>query len=168
MVTFVQATYVQATFVYISNISAVTDPILTKLFWPKFLGSHFIGLSIFFKPKLFLDPKYFSKIFSVQNFFGPKNICGAYIFLDPKFFSDPKFFFQTKTFFLTKHFLKKNCRLKIFQNKNSDPNIFLKNLKPNFFNLDPKFFWGPNFFWQKNLLVDLTYFCTKNLFCPNM
>ena len=32
MVTFVKATYVLATFVHISNISAVTDPILTKHF----------------------------------------------------------------------------------------------------------------------------------------
>ena len=31
MVTFVQATFVLATFVHISNISAVADPILTKL-----------------------------------------------------------------------------------------------------------------------------------------
>ena len=31
MVTFVQATFVLATFVHIRNISAVTDPILTKL-----------------------------------------------------------------------------------------------------------------------------------------
>ena len=31
MMTFVQATFVLATFVHISNISAVDDPILTKL-----------------------------------------------------------------------------------------------------------------------------------------
>ena len=31
MVTFVQATFVLATFVHIRNISAVTDPMLTKL-----------------------------------------------------------------------------------------------------------------------------------------
>ena len=31
MVTFVLATFVQVTFVHIRNISAVTDPILTKL-----------------------------------------------------------------------------------------------------------------------------------------
>ena len=34
MVTFVQATYALVTFVQISNISAVTGPILTKLFGP--------------------------------------------------------------------------------------------------------------------------------------
>ena len=31
MATFVLATFLQATFVHIKNISAVTDPILTKL-----------------------------------------------------------------------------------------------------------------------------------------
>ena len=31
MVTFIQATFVPVAFVHISNISAVTDPILTKL-----------------------------------------------------------------------------------------------------------------------------------------
>ena len=35
--TFVQATFVLATFVDIRNISAVTDPILTQLFWPNLL-----------------------------------------------------------------------------------------------------------------------------------
>ena len=37
--TFVQATFVLATFVDINNISAVTDPNLTKLFGPSFLGA---------------------------------------------------------------------------------------------------------------------------------
>ena len=38
MVTFVQATYALVTFVHISNISAVTGPILIKLFGPNFFG----------------------------------------------------------------------------------------------------------------------------------
>ena len=38
MVTFVQATYALVTFVQISNISAVTGPILTKLFGPNLCG----------------------------------------------------------------------------------------------------------------------------------
>ena len=38
MVTFVLATYALVTFVHISNISAVTGPILTKLFGPNFFG----------------------------------------------------------------------------------------------------------------------------------
>ena len=75
MVTFDKATYVLRTFVHISNISTVTDPILTKdffipkSFWPKF-----------FLTRSFLDLKYFvHKIFWTQNF----NIC---IFLWPNFF----------------------------------------------------------------------------------
>ena len=47
MVTFVQATYVMATFVHISNISAVNDPILTKLFGPNFWGP-FLDQGIFY------------------------------------------------------------------------------------------------------------------------
>ena len=39
MMTFVQAAYVPATFVHISDISAVIDPILTKLFGPNILGA---------------------------------------------------------------------------------------------------------------------------------
>ena len=39
MVIFVQATYVLATFAHISNISAGTGPILTKLFGPDFFGA---------------------------------------------------------------------------------------------------------------------------------
>ena len=124
----------------------------------------FLGSKIFFQH--FFDPKFFL----IQNFFGPKFFWAKkYLWsahIRPEIFFRPKNFFNPTIFF--ELILKKNCRPKIFQNKNSDPNIFLINLKPNFFNLDPKFFLGPNFFWQKNLLADLTYFCTKNLFCPNM
>ena len=48
--TFVHATYVLTTLVHIKNISAVADPILTKLFAPNFLGS-----PIFVRQHLFLD-----------------------------------------------------------------------------------------------------------------
>ena len=47
MVRFVQSTYVLATIVNISNISADTDMILTKLFGPNFLGSKFLKTTIF-------------------------------------------------------------------------------------------------------------------------
>ena len=47
MVTFVKATYVIATFVRISNISAVCNPILTKLGGPIFFAALFIVQQIF-------------------------------------------------------------------------------------------------------------------------
>ena len=59
MVTFVKATYVLATFVHIRNISAVTDPILTKLFGPNFWGP-------FFGPRNLLYPKLLSN-FSLKS-----------------------------------------------------------------------------------------------------
>ena len=46
--TFVQATFLLGTFVHISNISDLTDPILTKLLGPNFLGaSIFVGQNPF-------------------------------------------------------------------------------------------------------------------------
>ena len=57
--TFVQATFDLAKSVHISNMSAVTEPILIKLFWPKF----FFDLN-FFLLKINLDPIFFD-----QNFF---------------------------------------------------------------------------------------------------
>ena len=66
-----------ATFVNISNISAVADPILTKLLGPDYLGAlifvgqHFSGLN-FFLTKYFLEQKFFSTPnFFYQHFFGP-------------------------------------------------------------------------------------------------
>ena len=58
IVTFVQATYALVTFVHISNISAVTVLILTKLF-----GPIFFGVIIFCRPKcswtnIFQDTKF--------------------------------------------------------------------------------------------------------------
>ena len=73
-VTFVLATFVLATFVHISNISTVTDLILTKLFGPNFLQAYFLGSNIFL-----------IKILFDSNFFGPKhfldlNYCDPYFF----------------------------------------------------------------------------------------
>ena len=60
MMTFAQAIFALGTFVHICNISAVIDPILTKLFGPNILVNN-----------LFLEP----------NSFGP-NIFGQNVFLN--------------------------------------------------------------------------------------
>ena len=70
MVTFVLATYAMVAFVYISNISAVTGPILTKLFGPNLQGVI---------------------IFVEQKVFGPSSLDPD--FSDPKILSDTNFFF---------------------------------------------------------------------------
>ena len=67
-VTFVQATYVLATFVHFSNISAVTDPILTKLFGPIFLGLNIFWQTFFFGKTSFDLNIYCTKIFCTQSF----------------------------------------------------------------------------------------------------
>ena len=51
-VTFVQVTFVLMTFFHIGNLSAVTEPALTKLFGTE----------------IFLDPQFFQ----TQSYFGPK------------------------------------------------------------------------------------------------
>ena len=56
--TFVHATFVLATFVHISNISAVADPILTKLLYP------------IFGALIFVDHIFLTKLLQAQNFFG--------------------------------------------------------------------------------------------------
>ena len=56
-VTFVKATFVLATFVHIKNMSAVTDPILTKRLGPNFLQTLTFLIEIFL-PK-FCEPKIF-------------------------------------------------------------------------------------------------------------
>ena len=61
-VTSVQPTFVQETFGHIRNISAVTDPILTKSLGPNFLQALTFLIEIFL-PK-FCEPK----IFSTQGF----------------------------------------------------------------------------------------------------
>ena len=94
MVTFVLATYALVTFVHISNISAVTGPILTKLFGPNFFGVMiFVDQNVlgqnFFKTQKLLGPKVFRpeiwtrKKFRTQISFVPK------IVSDQQFFSNP-------------------------------------------------------------------------------
>ena len=78
-VTFVKATFVLVTFVHIRNVWAITDPILTKLFWLKFVGALMFGTKIF-------EQKFFgTKILFYLNKFGPK-------FLWTNFFSTKNFF----------------------------------------------------------------------------
>ena len=68
MMKFVQATYVLAKFVHLSNISAVIDPIWTKLF-----GSNILGALIFVN-KFFLN-----KILLVKISFGPNVFWTKYV-----------------------------------------------------------------------------------------
>ena len=73
--TFVQETYVLVTFVNISNISVVTDLILTKHFGPNFVGAlTLFGLTSFdqiiFRPNFFVTLVFFlARFFFCQNFF---------------------------------------------------------------------------------------------------
>ena len=77
--TFVKETFVLVTFVHIRNISAVTDPILTKLCEPTFLYLEIIWTQNFVGPHFF-DPKFYRpKIFG-PNFF-------TFIFLAPDFWT---------------------------------------------------------------------------------
>ena len=73
--TSVNATYALVTFVHMCNISALIDPILTKLFGPNILGA--------------------------LNLFGPNLKYGPNL-LWTRFFGPKKFLFST--LFLTKHF----------------------------------------------------------------
>ena len=74
-VTFVQATFILAIFVHIRNISAVTDPILTKRLGPNFLQALTFLIEIFL-PK-FCEPK----------IFGPKVLFGHQFFWNTFFFT---------------------------------------------------------------------------------
>ena len=104
MVTFVQATYVLATVVHISNISAITDQILTNSLGA--LRPHFFDQTSFDQKilwtKIFWDKHFFTLIYCWTRFFltydllypkfsGP-NIFGSRIFLNLHFFD--KFFFD--------------------------------------------------------------------------
>ena len=140
-VTFVKETFVLVTFVHIRKISAVTDPILTKLCEPKF-----------FAPGNYLDPK-----FCWTSFFWTHN------FLDPKY---RDLFFLTWFFWLL-IFEPKFLRNKIFWNwKFSLPKLFWT---WNFFGLNilltkifldsisftqnlPKIMFCINDFWSKKVL----------------
>ena len=82
MVTFVKATYVLAIFVHIRNISIVTDPILTKLFWPNF-----------FQPNIFFAPKIIFEHFFTRMFSDPTYFSGLNSFVDSNKFLDPNFYF---------------------------------------------------------------------------
>ena len=112
--TFVKATYVLAKFVHISNISAVTDPILNKLFGPNFLG-----VIIFVLGPNFFGPKFFQtqNLFQAQNlwsgnFIGLTKIVRAQKNFQPKFFQT-QIFFTPKIFFGLKYFGQKKFGPKI-------------------------------------------------------
>ena len=120
MVTFVQATCAVVTFVHISNISAVTGPILIKLFGPNFFGVKiFVDQNVLWHKfcmiwviwqwtKIFLD-----KTFSRQKILlGPK-VFKPEILLDPKKILNSNFLhtqncFRPTNFFRPKIFLSQN------------------------------------------------------------
>ena len=87
MVIFVQGTIVRVIIVHIRNISTVTDPILTKLFGPNYLGAkilfdpNFVGPKDFYTQNLF-GPKFFwtEKFAGPQNFLDSKHLCGHKFF----------------------------------------------------------------------------------------
>ena len=74
MVTFVQETYALVTFVQISNMSAVSGPILTTLFGPNLCGV------IIFVAQNALG----------QNFFQTQNLLGPKVFRPEKIYWDHK------------------------------------------------------------------------------
>ena len=88
-----QHVYVLVTFVHIRNISAVTGPILTKLFGPIIVVDQNVLGQNFYRSKFFSHPKFFKtqKFFQSQNFFGPKSFSTQNCFR-PKFFPDTKLF----------------------------------------------------------------------------
>ena len=98
MVTFAQAMYALVTFVHISNFSAVTGPILTKLFGPNFYGVI-----------IFVDQNVLGQTLSrPEILLGPK-VIGQEILLDPKKISNSNFF-GTRNFFRPKiNFQTQNC-----------------------------------------------------------
>ena len=69
MMTFVQATYVMETFVHISNISAVSDPILTKLCEPNILWALIFISKFFFEQKSFGPNVFLNQICIMTYFF---------------------------------------------------------------------------------------------------
>ena len=124
-------TYCLAAFVKISNISAVTDPILTKLFGPNFLW-----VIIFVHQNIFGINFFRPKPFSQSNFFQTQ------IFLAQQFHLNPKFF-QTQNF-LDPRFLRQRSffKLKILPDPKSFSNVFSdpKSFSKIFF--DPRFIWA--------------------------
>ena len=121
-VTFVQATFDLATFVHISHISAVTEPILIKLFWPWIFLLKINLDPNSFKLKIVLGKKkLFDPILLNQTFLGPKTFC-TFKFLRSNIF----WIFATNiflNFFFTKCFWPKLCLL-----PNLKRNVFKKKL----------------------------------------
>ena len=124
-VTFVKATFVLATFVHIRNVSAVTDPILTKRLGPNFWQALTFLIEIFLGPYKFFGPTilwtqnlwtqnfvwtFFSNKFFWTQIFYDINIFWTPIFLDLKYlptqnFVKPNFFWVHKFFVTNKIFL---------------------------------------------------------------
>ena len=97
-VTFIQATYTLAPFVHISNISAVTAPILTIFCHmsrghvdPIFLEAQMILHTLFFWSIGFLTKNFWHKFFWTQNFSGHKTFSGHNFFW-PQIFWPQNFF----------------------------------------------------------------------------
>ena len=165
MVTFVQATYALVTFVQISNISAVTGPILTKFFGPNFLGVKRCWTNILFDPKNFSDPMFNNnldpKFYCSTNFFWTK-IFWIKIIFDPNFSGH-------KTFW-THHFLDtKFLFTQILLVLSSDLSWFNLNIT----NKTTQFSWGlaqlklilyHKIFTLQQALLKLTLICHGRLF----
>ena len=135
-VTFVKATFVLATFVHIRNVSAVTDPILSKRFGPNFSQALTFLIEFFWDPIKFLDQQ-----FCEPKIFGPKYLIGHH------FFSNK--FFWTQIFW-DKHFLYSNFfRLKI----SSDSKFCWT-----------KFFFWIKEFWVHKFLLQIKFFLDHNFF----
>ena len=117
--------------IFCINISAVTDPILTKLLGPNFLvvlifkDQHFFwqNFSIFFGPKICLHPTFFT--FLTQTFLGPTNLFVPKVFWIKHFFP--------VNFFWSHCFCSQNCLAKSF--------FWIQNF------FVSKFFWS-RLFWS--------------------
>ena len=153
--TFVHTTFVLVSFVNIRNISAVTDPILTKLYGPNiFLGLNLFGPKknisqvhldqLFFGTKKFsvLTQKYFLPNFFEPTFIQPK-LFQSEILLDPKLLTQILFAYKIclTPFFGSKMFFDHNVLDTIFLDPLFFP--FLNFLDHNFF--FTQIFW-PIFF----------------------
>ena len=139
-VTFVQATFDLTTFVHISNISAVTAPILTN-FKGRILGTCLsdaicpgdVWTQYFWRPTIhFFEPTFFPKSLLDSNVLAPE------------------------LFWTLGSFNKSFWNSKLFQTENgSDPKFFL----------DTNFV-GQKFCWTQ-ILLDQKYFWTQIFFNPN-
>ena len=158
IMTFVHAKYALVTFIQISNISAITRSILTKLLGPNSFWVIVLVDQNDFKPNFFINISAIARPILTKlfwpNFFWGHNFCGPNIFRR-KFFWDPKCF-RAKNIWTINFFGRKK--------KNFEPEIFrtqifftLKNLLgPKFFGIqnslqknfpDPKFF-APTIFFE--------------------